>query len=194
VQSPQGRYSDLCWDDTVLKSNLTRNLTLGRAPSRDIDLRELDLSATSLKVSPFVMVPGADRNTTIGTMRLRVVAVDDNAAFLREFTGLLGTEFEVVATAADGESTLECIRRYRPDVVVLDLEMPRLNGIQVAKELATDPMSPAVVICSVEDDPEIVDAARQAGALGYVIKARIREDLIAAVKSAARGQSFVSSL
>jgi DNA-binding NarL/FixJ family response regulator len=138
------------------------------------------------------MVPGADPNTTIRTMKLRVVAVDDNAAFLREFTGILGTEFDVVATAVDGESALECVRRYRPDVVVLDLEMPRLNGIQVTKELAADPMSPAVVICSVEDDPEIIDAARQAGALGYVVKARIREDLIAAVKSAARGQSFVS--
>jgi DNA-binding NarL/FixJ family response regulator len=125
-------------------------------------------------------------------MKLRVVAVDDNAAFLREFTWLLGTEFDVVATAADGESALDCIRRYRPDVVVLDLEMPRLNGIEVTKELAADPMSPAVVICSVEGDPEIVDAARHAGALSYVVKARIREDLIAAVKSAADGQSFIS--
>jgi DNA-binding NarL/FixJ family response regulator len=170
-----------------LKSNLTRNLTLVRAPSRD-----LDLSAPSLKVPPFVMVPGADRNTTIKAMKLRVVAVDDNAAFLREFIGLLGTEFNVVATAADGESAIECIRRYRPDVVVLDLEMPGLNGIQVTRELAADSMSPTIVICSVEDDPEIIEAARQAGALGYVVKARIREDLIAAVKSAARGQSFVS--
>jgi DNA-binding NarL/FixJ family response regulator len=157
-----------------LKSNLTRNPTLGRALSRDLDQ------------------PGADRNTTIGTVKLRVVAVDDNAAFLRESTRLLGTEFDVVATAVDGEDALECIRRHRPHVVVLDLEMPRLNGIQVTKELATDPMSPAVVICSVEDDPEVVDAARQAGAHSYVVKSRIRGDLMAAVKSAARAQSFIS--
>lgn len=170
-----------------MKSNLTRTLTLGLAPSRY-------LSFLSLKEPTSVVVPGAGRDTTIRTTKLRVVAVDDNAAFLRESTRLLGTEFDVVATAADGESALECIRRYRPDVVVLDLEMPRLNGIQVTRELATDRMSPAVVICSVEDDPEIIEAARQAGALGYVVKARIREDLIAAVKSAARGQSSLSRL
>jgi DNA-binding NarL/FixJ family response regulator len=125
-------------------------------------------------------------------MKLRVVAVDDNAAFLRESTLLLGNEFDVVATAVDGESALECIRRCRPDVVVLDLEMPGLNGIQVTRQLDAYPGSPAVVICSVENDPEIIDAARQAGALGYVVKTRIHDDLIAAVKSAAYGQSFVS--
>jgi DNA-binding NarL/FixJ family response regulator len=140
------------------------------------------------------MVPGAEQNPKIKTMKLRVVAVDDNPAFLDEFTGLLGTEFDVVGTGTDGESALECVRRCRPDVAVLDLQMPGRNGIQVTRELATYPASPAVVICSVDDDPEIVDAARQAGALGYVVKARIREDLIAAVKSAARGQSFVSPL
>jgi two-component system response regulator DegU len=125
-------------------------------------------------------------------MRLRIVVADDNAAFLREFTRLLGTEFDVVATAADGKSALECIRRCQPDVVVLDLEMPGLNGIQITRELCDHPPSPAVVICSVENDLEIIEAARGAGALGYVVKARIGEDLVIAVKSAARGESFVS--
>jgi len=97
-----------------------------------------------------------------------------------------------VAAAADGRSALECIRRCQPDVVVLDLEMPGLNGIQITRELCEHPPSPAVVICSVENDLEIIEAARGAGALGYVVKARIGEDLIAAVKSAARGESFVS--
>jgi CheY-like chemotaxis protein len=183
---PQVRSSDFCWDDTALKSNSTQNLTLKRTSSPDVSF-----SVPSLKVPTSAMVPAADRNTSIGTVKLRVVAVDDNAEFLREFTGLLRTEFEVVATAVEGESALECIRRYRPDVVVLDLEMPRLNGIQVTQQLAADPLSPAVVICSVEDDPEIVDAALKAGALRYVVKSRIREDLIAAVKSA-DAQSFIS--
>jgi CheY-like chemotaxis protein len=60
-------------------------------------------------------------------MKLRIVVADDNAAFLREFTLLLGSEFDVVATAADGKTALECIRRCRPDVAVLDLEMPGLR-------------------------------------------------------------------
>jgi DNA-binding NarL/FixJ family response regulator len=70
--------------------------------------------------------------------------------------------------------------------------MPGLTGLEVTRELAKSPSRPAVVICSVENDPEIVEAARQAGALGYVFKARVAEDLIVAVKSVASGRSFVS--
>ena len=125
-------------------------------------------------------------------MKLRIVVADDNAAFLARLVSVLATEFDVVATATDGRSALEHIRLWRPSVAVLDLEMPGLNGIEVTKELTKDPSRPAVVICSVENDPEIVEAARQAGALGYVFKVRVAEDLIVAVKSAAAGQSFVS--
>jgi DNA-binding NarL/FixJ family response regulator len=112
--------------------------------------------------------------------------------FLAKIVSVLATEFEVIATAADGKSALECARLRQPNVVVLDLEMPGFNGIEVTKELTRHPPSPAVVICSIENDPEIVEAARQAGALGYVFKARIAQDLITAVKSVASGKSFVS--
>ena len=125
-------------------------------------------------------------------MKLRIVVADDNIAFLAKLVSVLATEFEVVSTAEDGKSALECIRLCQPNVVVLDLEMPGLNGIEVAKELTKCPSRPAVVICSVENAPEIVEAARQAGALGYVFKFRITEDLIVAVKSVAGGKSFVS--
>jgi DNA-binding NarL/FixJ family response regulator len=125
-------------------------------------------------------------------MKLRIVVADDNRAFLAKLVSVLATEFEVVGTAADGKSALECARLCQPNVVVLDLEMPESNGIEVAKELTKHPPSPAVVICSIENSPEIVEAARQAGALGYVFKAGIAKDLIAAVKSVACGKSFVS--
>jgi DNA-binding NarL/FixJ family response regulator len=125
-------------------------------------------------------------------MKLRLAVADDNADFLSELISVLETEFDVVVTATDGKSALENIRRRSPDVVVLDLEMPLLNGIEVARELSKHNPRPAVVICSVEYDPEIIEAAREAGALGYVFKARIRKDLVAAVKSVVRGQSFVS--
>ena len=125
-------------------------------------------------------------------MRLRIVVVDDSASFLDKFVSVLGAEFDVVATAMDGKSALENIRSCRPDVVVLDLEMPLLNGIEVTRELAKQHPSPAIVICSVESDPEVVEAAQQAGALGYVFKSRVAKDLVEAVKSVARGQSFIS--
>jgi DNA-binding NarL/FixJ family response regulator len=93
-----------------------------------------------------------------------------------------------VAAAADGNSALDPIRRYKPDLVVLDLCMPALIGIEVSRELAKSSSSPLVVICSVETDPEIVEGARQAGALAYVFKLRVQKDFILAVKSALQGK------
>ena len=124
--------------------------------------------------------------------RLRIIVADDNPAFLQELVSILTSEFDVVATAADGKSALDLIRRYKPDLVVMDLGMPVLNGIEVSRELAKCSPSPPVVICSVENDPEIVEAARQAGVLAYVFKLRIETDLMLAVKAALDGRFFVS--
>jgi DNA-binding NarL/FixJ family response regulator len=124
--------------------------------------------------------------------RLRVLLADDNSAFLQKITSLLAIEFDVVATATDGNSALDLIRRCVPDLAVLDLGMPGLNGIEVMQKLAKSSQDPPIVICSVETDLEIVEAARQAGALGYVFKLRVEKDLILAVKLALQGKSFVS--
>jgi len=126
-------------------------------------------------------------------MRIRVVAVDDSQPVLRQVIYLLQNEFHVVGSAENGQIALNIIQNTQPDVVVLDLEMPVLNGIEVTRELRKVRASPAVVICSVETDPEIVEAALQAGALGYVSKIRMNQDLVKAVKLAARGESFVST-
>jgi DNA-binding NarL/FixJ family response regulator len=131
--------------------------------------------------------------TVVARMKLRIVVADDNPEFLDALVSMLGEEFDIVAKAADGKSALECIRRSRPDVAVLDLSMPAMSGIDVATTLMNDHLGSAVVICSVETDPEIVAAARAAGALGYVFKVRVAKDLVAAVRAAARGQSFMSS-
>jgi len=125
-------------------------------------------------------------------MKLRILVADDNVQFLRKTASILEIEFEVVATAADGQSALESILICQPDVVVLDLEMPFLNGIDVMRALANQSPSPMAIICSVETDPEIVEAALAAGAMGYVFKSRIETDLVAAVQSVACGQMFVS--
>jgi DNA-binding NarL/FixJ family response regulator len=125
-------------------------------------------------------------------MKLRVVVADDMASVLAHLVSLLETEFDVVAAAENGKSALECLRRYAPDVVVLDLHMPVLNGIEVTLEARKLAPSPAIVICSVEGDPDIIEAAKEAGALGYVLKIHMDRDLITAVKSVAHGKPFVS--
>jgi DNA-binding NarL/FixJ family response regulator len=125
-------------------------------------------------------------------MKLRIALADDNTEFLTMFATLLGAEFEIVSTAVDGGSALDQIRALQPDVAILDLEMPLLNGMELTRELMKDPVSPAIVICSVETDPEIAQAAMEAGALAYVHKSRIVRDLVLAVKAAARGETFLS--
>jgi DNA-binding NarL/FixJ family response regulator len=124
--------------------------------------------------------------------RLRLIVADDSPPFLQKLVSLLAVEFEVVATAADGRTALDFIRRYEPDLVVLDLQMPGLNGIEITRELAKNPSSPPVVICSAESDPEIVEAAREAGAVEYVFKARIETDLSLAAKSAVQDSAFAA--
>lgn len=120
------------------------------------------------------------------------MVIDDSASFLEKLVSILSIEFDVVKAVIDGKSCLEVILSCQPDVVVLDLGMPGLNGIEITRELMKYNPRPAIVICSVEHDLEVIQAAREAGALGYVFKARAARDLNSAVKSVVRGQSFVS--
>ena len=126
--------------------------------------------------------------------KLRVVIADDNPAVLRQLVLLLAVEFDVVATAENGLLALKHICQRKPDVVVLDLKMPILDGTEVARQIQGSVPMPAIVICSVETDPDIVEAAQRAGALGYVFKTSMARDLIPAVKAAARGEAFISSV
>ena len=91
---------------------------------------------------------------------------------------------------ADGKAAFELIRRSKPDAVVFDLRTPVLCGIEIARELAQH--SPRVVICSWETSADVVEAALEAGASGYVFKQRLGKDLILAVKTAIQGKRFVS--
>ena len=127
-------------------------------------------------------------------MKLRILIADDNQKSLFALVKALSLEFDVIATATNGQSALEQIRRLQPSVAVLDLNMPELNGIEVAREIVRQRLSCAVVICSVEKAPEFIEAALAAGALGYVFKRRLNQDLSIAVQRAAHGESFISGL
>jgi DNA-binding NarL/FixJ family response regulator len=133
------------------------------------------------------------RMRTVPSEKLRVVVADDHDEGLQEVVSLLEVEFLVVATVNKSQAVLECVRRYQPDVVVLDLEIPILNGIETATKLMQMPSPPVVVICSDQIDPKFVEDALQAGAIGYVFRTRMAQDLVEAVKTAARGETFISS-
>lgn len=127
-------------------------------------------------------------------MKLRILIADDNKKALLALVTALSQEFNVIATAADGRSALEQISRLQPSVAVLDLNMPELNGIEVTKEIVRQRLSCAVVICTIAKAPELIEAALSAGALGYVCKRRLLQDLSIAVRRAAQGESFISKI
>src|SRR5690349_16472377 len=85
-------------------------------------------------------------------LKPRIVVADDNAKVLVALVSALSREFEVVATASDGRSALNFIQQLQPAVAVLDLNMPELSGIEVAREIARLRLTPGIVICSVESD------------------------------------------
>jgi DNA-binding NarL/FixJ family response regulator len=125
--------------------------------------------------------------------KIRVLIADDHQQMLEYVCGLLSADCcEVVGAVNDGQATLEAALRLRPDVVVLDISMPVMNGIQAAKRLLEANPGARIVFLTVDKDPETCQAALQTGALGYVLKPRLGSDLIPAIKLAHAGQRFVS--
>ncbi len=126
--------------------------------------------------------------------RIRVLLADDHEAMLERVARLLTTECDVVGTVTDGQQALEAARELKPDVLVLDISMPVINGIETAHRLreAGDPAR--IVFLTVHDDPAFAKEALEAGALGYVIKSRITLDLMSAINEAHAGRTFVSLL
>lgn len=125
-------------------------------------------------------------------MRLRVVAADDNSFVLDVLVSTLEGAFDVVGTARNGNEALEVVRACHRDVLVTDLEMPGLSGIELTKEVLKTCADLRVVICTVETDADILQAAERAGAFGFVAKTQIPRDLIVAVNAVALGRYFVS--
>ncbi len=126
--------------------------------------------------------------------RIRVLLADDHEAMLERVAGLLRTECDVVGTVTDGQQALEAARELKPDVLVFDISMPVMNGIETAHRLKEAVETARVVFLTVHDDADYAREAMAAGALGYVIKQCMASDLVAAIKEVHRGRSFVSPL
>ncbi|MFG2043271.1 response regulator [Dactylosporangium sp. NPDC048998] len=126
-------------------------------------------------------------------MTIRVVVADDQTAVREGLAVMLGLldDVEVVGEAADGEQALELVARHRPDVVLMDLRMPRRDGVEATGLIrAGHPGTRVVVLTTFADDEHIL-AALQAGALGYLTKDAGRVQIAQAVRAAAAGQSVL---
>ncbi len=126
--------------------------------------------------------------------RVRIVIADDHTVMRSGLRLLLEREqdFVVVGEAADGRAATEIVEQHSPDVVVLDIAMPNLNGIEAAARIATARPKTAIVILSMHSDETYVLRALKVGARGYLLKDSAESDLIAAIRTVVTGRTFFS--
>ena len=126
--------------------------------------------------------------------RTRVLIVDDHQAMLARAAAALATTCVIVGQVQDGDDALMAAATLQPDVIVLDISMPGMSGLEVAARLRLAGSRAAIVFLTVHNDAEVVEAALAAGGSGYVIKARLASDLVLAVREARARRTFVSVL
>src|SRR5271170_3790209 len=124
--------------------------------------------------------------------RKRVLVADDLAPVLDTVSTLLRQSFDVVDMVSDGRAALEATLKLKPDLVVLDISMPLMSGIEVAEELQKQGSQAKVVFLTVHEDHDILKTCRSAGGLGYVIKVLMDTDLVSAMNAALAGHVFTS--
>ena len=124
---------------------------------------------------------------------IRVVLVDDQTLVRQGIRSLLGLggEVEIVAEAADGDEAINAIRRERPDVVLLDVRMPRKSGVDVLRQLQADGDLPAAILLTTFDDDEALLEGIKAGAKGYLLKDVSLEQLTDAIRAVASGGTLI---
>jgi DNA-binding NarL/FixJ family response regulator len=122
----------------------------------------------------------------------RVLLADDHPKMLEQVAQLLARESEIVGAVENGEQLIAAALSLDPDVIVLDISMPVLNGIEAARHLQKSCSRAKVIFLTMQEDDAFVAAAVLAGALGYVLKRRISIDLIPAIRQVLQGQVFVS--
>jgi DNA-binding NarL/FixJ family response regulator len=121
-----------------------------------------------------------------------VLLADDHEEFLAVVRRLLEPEFEVVKTVRDGLAAVEATARLKPDVLVLDLSMPLMDGIAAARSLRASGSRARIVFLTVHGDSDYARVALATGAFGYVVKYRLASDLLPALREALAGRTFVS--
>ncbi|MES1257221.1 MAG: response regulator transcription factor [Acidobacteriota bacterium] len=125
---------------------------------------------------------------------IRILLADDHAMVRDGLRALLERQpdMEVVAEAASGRECVQRAQEHAPDVVMMDVAMPEMNGIEAARRILAASAATAIVMLSMHQDESYVLRALRAGAKGYLLKDSPREDVLAAVRAAAAGRSFLS--
>ena len=126
--------------------------------------------------------------------RARVLLADDHRLLLQAFEKLLQPDFEVVGTVSDGRALLTAARELKPDVIVLDISMPLLNGMVAAERLKKMMPEVKLIFLTVNEDPGFASEAMRIGASGYLLKSSAASELFHAIEVALEGRTYVTPM
>ncbi len=127
-------------------------------------------------------------------MRRRVLLADDHTLLLEAFEKLLEHEYTVVGAVSDGRALLSAAAELKPDVIVLDIAMPLLNGLDAARQLKKTLPKIKLIFLTMNEDPNVASEAFRAGASGYLLKTSASSELSKAIKEALCGRSYVTPI
>jgi DNA-binding NarL/FixJ family response regulator len=130
------------------------------------------------------------QGTTMAT--ITVFLADDNGDMLTDLRDELAGQFLISGTAGNGQDAVREVLRSGPDVLVLDITMPLLNGLQVAEQLRASNCRTKILFLTIHEEPEYISAAFCAGAYGYVSKRHLASDLVHAIREVFGGRKFLS--
>jgi len=128
-----------------------------------------------------------------GSMKLpRAIVADDHILVAEALCGLVASHFDVIATVADGHALVASAIALRPDVIVVDVAMPLLNGLEACRQLKQRIPGTKIVFLTMNEDPELAVEAMRSGASGYLLKKSAASELLQAMQSAIRGKPYVT--
>jgi DNA-binding NarL/FixJ family response regulator len=133
--------------------------------------------------------PGTGNGTGV---KARVLLADDHEWMLEAMEDLLASDFDVVGTVTNGNAMVEEALRLRPDLIVTDLAMPGLTGIEASREALRIAPDMPIVLLTMHSERQFLEDALNAGVRGYVNKLTAGEDLIPAIRCALKGETFIS--
>jgi len=128
----------------------------------------------------------------LGASRPRIVIADDHTLIAEAFNKLLEKDFEVVATVHDGRSLMQAARKLHPDVILVDIGMPLLNGLEAAQRIKRTLPDVKIIYVTINHDADLVREAFRGGASGYLPKTAAASELVSAIYKALNGESYVS--
>lgn len=126
--------------------------------------------------------------------RPRVLLADDHAMVVAGLSRLLEAECELVGTAEDGQALLEAAEKHKPDVIVADISMPLLNGIEAVRQLSKRGVEAKVIFLTMHSDVSFAVEALETGAAGYLLKQSAAEELLSAIREVMKGRLYVTPL